>query len=150
MMFGPDLLARLASMPPTALASDEPFWAELRAKFKLTPDYINLENGYYCFQPEEVLAQFLIGNVRAINVEASHYMRTRQVDDDLHTRMQLVALAGCPVEELIVAQHHGVARYGHRRLRLEDRRRSRHGKPGTTARCSIRSRCRPSATACGT
>ncbi len=104
MMFGPDLLARLASMPPSALASDEPFWAELRAKFKLTPDYINLENGYYCFQPEEVLGQF-IGNVRAINVEASHYMRTRQVDDDLHTRMQLAALAGCPVEELIVTRN---------------------------------------------
>ena len=104
MMFGPDLLARLASMPPAALASDEPFWADLRAKFKLTPDYINLENGYYCFQPEEVLAQF-IGNVRSINVEASHYMRTRQVDDDLRTRTALAAMAGCPVEELIVTRN---------------------------------------------
>jgi selenocysteine lyase/cysteine desulfurase len=104
MMFGPDLLARLASATPAMLASDEPFWAELRAKFKLTPDYINLENGYYCFQPEEVLAQF-IGNVREINVEASHYMRTRQVDDDLRTRTALAALAGCPVEELIVTRN---------------------------------------------
>ena len=104
LMFGPDLLARLASVSPAALASDEPFWAELRAKFKLTPDYINLENGYYCFQPEEVLAQF-IANVHEINVEASHYMRTRQVDDDLHTRTALAALAGCPVEELIVTRN---------------------------------------------
>ncbi len=43
-------------------------WASMRAKFKLTPDYINLENGYYCFQPEEVLAAF-IQNVRTINLE---------------------------------------------------------------------------------
>jgi selenocysteine lyase/cysteine desulfurase len=104
MVFGPDLLSRLASATPAALASDELFWAEMRAKFKLTPDYINLENGYYCFQPQEVLEQF-IGNVRAINVEASHYMRTRQVDDDLHTRTELAALAGCPVEELIVTRN---------------------------------------------
>jgi selenocysteine lyase/cysteine desulfurase len=104
MMFGPDLLARLAAASPATLASDEPFWADMRAKFKLTPDYINLENGYYCFQPEEVLERF-IGNVRAINVEASHYMRTRQVDDDLHTRTKLAELAGCPVEELIVTRN---------------------------------------------
>jgi selenocysteine lyase/cysteine desulfurase len=104
MMFGPDLLARLASTPAHALASDEPFWAGMRARFKLTPDYINLENGYYCFQPEEVLSAF-IANVHEINVEASHYMRTRQVDDDLHTRTALAALAGCPVEELIVTRN---------------------------------------------
>ncbi|HXD21947.1 MAG TPA: aminotransferase class V-fold PLP-dependent enzyme, partial [Gemmatimonadaceae bacterium] len=103
-MFGPDLLARLSSTPAMVLASDEPFWADMRAKFKLTPAYINLENGYYCFQPEEVLAKF-IGNVREINVEASHYMRTRQVDDDLRTRTALAALAGCPVEELIVTRN---------------------------------------------
>ena len=49
LMFGPDLLARLASTPAGELAADEPFWAAMRAKFKLTPDYINLENGFYCF-----------------------------------------------------------------------------------------------------
>jgi selenocysteine lyase/cysteine desulfurase len=104
LIFGPDILSRLAAATPGELASDEPFWAAIRAKFKLTPDYINLENGYYCFQPQDVLEQF-IANVRTINVEASHYMRTRQVDDDLRTRTQLAALAGCPVEELIVTRN---------------------------------------------
>lgn len=104
MMFGPDLLARLSSTPAAALAADEPFWASMRAKFKLTPDYINLENGYYCFQPEEVLAAF-IQNVRTINVEASHYMRTRQYDDELTTRTRLATLAGCSADELIVTRN---------------------------------------------
>ncbi|MGH7655697.1 MAG: aminotransferase class V-fold PLP-dependent enzyme [Gemmatimonadaceae bacterium] len=104
MMFGPDILSRLVTATPEALASDDPFWASIRAKFKLTPDYINLENGYYCFQPQAVLEQF-IGNVREINVEASHYMRTRQVPDDLAVRTQLAALAGCPVEELITTRN---------------------------------------------
>ena len=104
MMFGPDLLARYASTPAATLAEDEPFWAAVRAKFKLTPDYINLENGYYCFQPEEVLDVF-IKNVRAINVEASHYMRTRQYDDKLRARTKLAAMAGCSPDELIITRN---------------------------------------------
>ena len=104
MMFGPELLGRLASMPAAALAKDEPFWTAMRAKFKLTPDYINLENGYYCFQPEEVLDVF-IKNVRAINVEASHYMRTRQYDDKLRARTKLAAMAGCSPDELIITRN---------------------------------------------
>ena len=104
LMFGPDLIAHIARTPAAALARDEPFWAELRAKFKLTPDYINLENGYYCFQPEEVLEVF-IKNVRAINVEASHYMRTNQVPDKIRVRTKLAAMAGCSVDELALTRN---------------------------------------------
>jgi len=104
MMFGPELFARLSSTPAAALAGDEPFWGAMRAKFKLTPDYINLENGYYCFQPEEVLELF-IKNVRAINVEASHYMRTRKDPDKVVLRTRLAAVAGCLPEEIIVTRN---------------------------------------------
>src|ERR1035438_1632094 len=104
LMFGPELLARLSNTPATALAGDEPFWSAMRARFKLTPDYINLENGYYCFQPEEVLEAF-IRNVRAVNVEGSHYMRTRQVDDKLRVRARLAAMAGCSPEELVITRN---------------------------------------------
>src|ERR1043165_1635982 len=69
MFFGPELLAQMAATPAAALAEDEKFWAAVRAKFKLTRDYINLENGYFCFQPEEVLESFM-GHVRAVNLEA--------------------------------------------------------------------------------
>ncbi len=104
LMFGPELLTHLAFTPAATLATDEPFWAAMRAKFKLTPDYINLENGYYCFQPEEVLAQF-IKNVRTINVEASHYMRTRKDPDKVVLRTRLAAMAGCSPEEIIVTRN---------------------------------------------
>ncbi len=102
--FGPELLRAYAHVPAAALAEDEAFWASVRGKFTLTPDYINLENGFYCFQPEEVLAEF-IKNVRAINVEASHYMRTRQGDDKLRVRTKLAALAGCGPDELIITRN---------------------------------------------
>lgn len=104
MLFGPELLARYATQPATAVAADEPFWAALRAQFRLTNDYINLENGYYCFQPQPVLEAF-IENVRVVNLEASHYMRTRQVDDKLRIRGRLAAFAGCSPEELIITRN---------------------------------------------
>jgi selenocysteine lyase/cysteine desulfurase len=104
MMFGPELFARISSTSAAALAGDEPFWGAMRAKFKLTPDYINLENGYYCFQPEEVLEVF-IKNVRAINVEGSHYMRTRRDPDKVVLRTRLAAMAGCLPEEIIVTRN---------------------------------------------
>jgi selenocysteine lyase/cysteine desulfurase len=104
LLLGPELLAQAAATPAAALATDEAFWSAVRAKFRLTPDYINLENGYYCFQPEEVLDAF-IGNVRALNFEASHYMRTRRDDDRLRVRQLLGAFLGCGADELIVTRN---------------------------------------------
>lgn len=104
LIFGPSLLAQYATQPVTAVAEDEAFWASVRAQFRLTGDYINFENGYYCFQPQPVLEAF-IDNVRAVNLEASHYMRTRQVDDKLRVRARLAAFAGCPPEELIITRN---------------------------------------------
>jgi selenocysteine lyase/cysteine desulfurase len=104
LVFGPELLAQYASVPPATLAEDEPFWAAVRAKFRLNPDYINLENGYYCFQPEEVLEQF-IGHVRRVNYMGSRYMRTVRVEDKLRVRTRLAALAGCSPAELIVTRN---------------------------------------------
>jgi selenocysteine lyase/cysteine desulfurase len=104
LVLGPDLLAQVAAVPAATLASDEPFWGALRAKFKLNPDYINLENGYYCFQPEETLEGF-IGHVRHVNYLGSRYMRTVKDDDKLRVRTKLAALAGCSPAELIITRN---------------------------------------------
>lgn len=102
--FAPGQLARYARLSHDALAQDETFWARIRAGFRLTPDYINLENGFFCLQPQEVLEAF-IGRVRDINLEASHYMRTRQADDKLAVRTRLARMAGCSPEELIITRN---------------------------------------------
>ncbi|MFA6165981.1 MAG: aminotransferase class V-fold PLP-dependent enzyme [Gemmatimonadaceae bacterium] len=104
MMFGPELLAQYADTPAQVLAEDEAFWAAVRTKFKLTPEYINLENGYYCFQSEEVLEQF-IGHVRHVNYLGSRYMRTVKDEDKLRVRTKLAALAGCSPAELIITRN---------------------------------------------
>jgi selenocysteine lyase/cysteine desulfurase len=104
LIFSPGLLAQYATKPVSTVAQDEPFWAAVRAQFRLSTDYINLENGYYCFQPQPVLEAF-VDNVRAINLEASHYMRTRQMADKRRIREKLAAFAGCSPEELIVTRN---------------------------------------------
>ena len=104
LMFSPDLLARYSAMPYERIAEDEAFWRTIRGKYRLTPDYINLENGYYSMQAEPVLDAF-IGHVRSINVQASRYMRTRQPDDKLRVRTRLAKMAGVSPEELIITRN---------------------------------------------
>jgi selenocysteine lyase/cysteine desulfurase len=104
LVFGERAWARYAALPPQRLAQDETFWAELRRQYLLTPEYINLENGYYLMQSQPVLEAF-IGRVREINRQASRYMRTRMADDNVAVRARLAAMAGCPVTELVVTRN---------------------------------------------
>jgi len=98
------VFAEVARVGADELAQDEAFWAKVRAKYKLKPDYINLENGYYCTQPQEVLEAF-ITHVREINTEGSYYMRTRQYPDKDAVKTRLAGLAGCSPEELIITRN---------------------------------------------
>ena len=49
------------------LAEDENFWEDIRKGYLLKPDYINLENGYYCFLPQETLDNY-INHIRELAV----------------------------------------------------------------------------------
>ena len=95
---------RFGQGPAEFLAREEEFWAGIRGGYRLTPDYINLENGYYNIQPEAVLEAF-IGHVRAVNYEGAHYMRTVQADNKKRVAGRLAELAGCPPEELIITRN---------------------------------------------
>ena len=103
-VFGPELLAYYSGLPKQILAEDEKFWAAIREKYRITPDYINLENGYFSIQAEPVLDAF-IARVREINIEGAHYMRTRMADDKLRVRTRLARMAGCSPEELVITRN---------------------------------------------
>ena len=103
-LFRDDLRALARALPPRQLAQDEGFWDSVRRQYIVTPDYINLENGYYLLQSQPVLEAF-VGHVREINVEASRYLRTRQFDDKAAVRDRLAAIAGVPQEELIITRN---------------------------------------------
>lgn len=104
LLLGDKLWAQYSGLAPQQLAIDEPFWALIRSKYRLTPDYVNLENGYFVMQSQPVLDAF-VGHVRDINYEASHYMRTRQFDDKLAVRARLARMAGCAPEEVIITRN---------------------------------------------
>ena len=89
---------------PTALASDETFWEGVRKGYRIKPDYINLENGYYCFLPQELLEKS-IENIREINYQGSYYMRTVQFDNKKAMAAKLAALAGCRADELVITRN---------------------------------------------
>jgi selenocysteine lyase/cysteine desulfurase len=104
LLLTPRLWAEYAEMPVQRLAEDEAFWAAIRGKYRLKPDYINLESGYYSMQAEPVLEAF-IARVREVNYEASHYMRTKQVPNKAAVRDKLAAMAGCFPAELCITRN---------------------------------------------
>jgi selenocysteine lyase/cysteine desulfurase len=89
---------------PNALAGDETFWEGIRQGYLLKPEYINLENGYYCFLPEETLENY-IQHIREINYQGSYYMRTVQWDNKKAMSSKLAAIAGCSPDELIITRN---------------------------------------------
>lgn len=91
-------------LSPEEAAQDEEFWARVRSGYRIKPDYINLENGYYCFLPEEILDNYL-HHVREINYQGSYYMRTVQWANKRAIAGQLAELVGCDPEELIITRN---------------------------------------------
>jgi len=97
-------ISRYEHVVPEQLASDEVFWNGIRSDYKLKPDYINLENGYYSILPQATLNSY-INHIKEINLQGAYYMRTRQFDDKKQMVEKLAALAGCTADELIITRN---------------------------------------------
>ncbi|MCW3116967.1 MAG: aminotransferase class [Chitinophagaceae bacterium] len=97
-------ISKYRDYPANLLATNEDFWDGIRGGYKLKPAYINLENGYYNFLPEEILEGF-ITHVREVNYQGSYYMRTVQFDNKKNIATRLATLAGCSPEELIITRN---------------------------------------------
>ncbi len=98
------IVADTSGQSPEELARNEDFWAEIRSGYRLKPDYINLENGYYCFMPQYTLDR-LVDHMREVNYQGSYYMRTVQWDNKLAVQARLAELAGCAPEEVIITRN---------------------------------------------
>jgi selenocysteine lyase/cysteine desulfurase len=98
------LVDEVAHLPVGEVAKNEDFWNEIRKGYQLNPDYINLENGYYCVQPQEILDRY-IGHIREVNDQGAHYMRTVQFDNKKAAAQKLAALASCSADELIITRN---------------------------------------------
>jgi selenocysteine lyase/cysteine desulfurase len=98
------ILENYKHIPEEELAKDDSFWSLIRGGYKLKPDYINLENGYYNFMPTEILEKY-IGHVKEINYQGSYYLRTVQFDNKKRIATKLSELIGCSADELIITRN---------------------------------------------
>ncbi len=98
------IVKSVANLPVEAVAQDEDFWAAIRGGYKLKPDYINLENGYYSIMPQEILEKYL-DHVRDVNMQGSYYMRTVQFDNKNAAAAKVAELVGCSRDEVIITRN---------------------------------------------
>jgi len=99
-----DLMQSVSSVPSSDLAKEEDFWLTIRKGYRLNPDMINFENGYYNFLPEQTLEK-LIAHIREVNYQASYYMRTVQFQKKADIAAKLAGLAGCPADEVVITRN---------------------------------------------
>jgi len=87
-----------------SLASDEDFWAGIRGGYRLKPDYINLENGYYNILPQATLEKY-IQHIREVNLQGAYYMRTVQFENKKRIAARVARLVGCPEDTLVLTRN---------------------------------------------
>ncbi len=97
-------VAAVSGKSAEALAQDEGFWRSVRGDYRLNPDYINLENGYYCFMPEATLER-QVAHLRRVNYEGSYYMRTVRQSNKRLVAEKVGAVVGAPAKEIAITRN---------------------------------------------
>lgn len=95
---------RLAPSGTGRAPDDEIFWATVRAQYDLSPDFINLEHGYFSLQARPVFEAFL-AHQRRVNAESSHFLRQSLGTAYADVMLELAALCGVGVEELVLTRN---------------------------------------------
>ncbi|WP_422349225.1 aminotransferase class V-fold PLP-dependent enzyme [Flagellimonas sp.] len=93
-----------SELPPYPSSNSEDFWKRIRHDFDLKPDYINLENGYYCITPKPIMEQ-LHQYTQMVNYEGSYYMRTVQWENKEKVTARLANFVGCDPETLVITRN---------------------------------------------
>ncbi|HCL71852.1 MAG TPA: aminotransferase, partial [Gammaproteobacteria bacterium] len=99
-----EAVAAVEHVSPADLATDEDFWLKVRGDYEIKPDYINLENGYYCFLPQQTL-EHLIDHMRMANREGSYYMRTVQFENKNRVANAVAEIVGCSSGEVAITRN---------------------------------------------
>jgi selenocysteine lyase/cysteine desulfurase len=92
------------NIPAPILAKNESYWNTIRGLYKIKPDYINLESGYYNILPEETLNNYL-NIIREVNYHGSFYMRTRQFKERTAQNNLIAQFLGGTEEEIVLTRN---------------------------------------------
>ena len=84
---------------------DEKFWKRFARKhYRVSDDFINLENGYFGVQPE-VVKEAYMANIRRVNEYSSYYLRTSFNEDYRNIIEGLARFSGVKPEELLITRN---------------------------------------------
>lgn len=83
--------------------SDEKFWGKVAAQYQVSPDIVNLENGYYGIMTKSVMAEYQ-RNIEKLNLSNSHYLRTFYDPETEKITAQIAQLAGVLPEEIAITR----------------------------------------------
>ena len=99
-----NILGSYQDISPEELADKEEFWEKIRKDYRLKPDYINLESGYYNIIPEPTL-NAMVDHVKMVNYQGSYYMRTVQWENKARMAAKLAEVAGCSSKNLVITRN---------------------------------------------
>ena len=97
-------LEDVAKTPAKELSTNEEFWLKVRGDYKLKPDYINLESGYYNIIPTPTL-DALHEHINRVNYQGSYYMRTEQWDNKTRMAEKLANVLGSTAKNVIITRN---------------------------------------------
>ena len=92
------------SLNDTKNYSENDFWKLVRGQYKLHPDFINLESGYYNIIPTPTLEKH-VKHIKRVNLEGSFYMRQHRFKDKDFVTAKLASFTGCEAENLILTRN---------------------------------------------
>ena len=88
---------------PARTARDEDFWRHVARQYRVSDDFINLENGYYGIMPTAVLNVYR-SNVERLNSLNSYLLRTTYKAEADQVRQRLAATVGAAKEEIALTR----------------------------------------------
>jgi selenocysteine lyase/cysteine desulfurase len=93
--------------PPTGsaavIATDKAYWDAVRGLYAVTPDVVNLENGYWGLMAEPVRREF-IRQSDMVNYQNSYYARQHAGPDFEAVRAKVAEAVGAAVEEIALTR----------------------------------------------
>lgn len=92
------------SQAPDRAADDETHWATIAAQYAVSPEFINLENGYFGMQATPVFAAFQ-RHQATVNAENSYFLRERFAGLLEHAVQALAGFCGVQRGELVLTRN---------------------------------------------
>ncbi|MEV7009183.1 aminotransferase class V-fold PLP-dependent enzyme [Streptosporangium sp. NPDC051022] len=112
-----------AGVAPGRLAREEGFWRSVARQYRVSADFVNLENGYYGIMPEPVRRAYHRATDH-LNEYNSHLLRTAYKSEAERVRRRVAAVVGVEAGEIALTRGGTEALQlliaGYRRLRPGD------------------------------